>query len=116
MDKLNKIWNKGEELTEEQLMNYVKGKLTEEDAHAVERKMADSSFISDGVEGLQQFSSSEKINAYAQQVNENLHQRLAEKKRKNKTGFKGLSWEIIVVIAVILLCLLSYAVIELMRK
>jgi len=116
MANLNNIWNKDDELNEEQLMNYVKGKLTEEDAYAFEKKMIDSSFISDGVEGLQQFSSAEKINNYAQHINENLHQRLIEKKRKNKKGFKGLSWEVITVIAVILLCLLSYAIIELMRK
>ncbi len=116
MDELNNILNKGEELSEEQLMNYVKGKLTEKDAHAVEREMADSSFLNDGIEGLQQFSSSEKINSYARQVNENLHQRLAEKKRKNKKGSKGLSWEIVTAIAVLLLCLLCYAIIELARK
>ena len=60
---LNNIWNADDELNEEQLLNYINGKLTEEEANAFEKKMAGSSFINDGVEGLQQFSSPEKINA-----------------------------------------------------
>ena len=116
MEDLNNIWNADDELNEEQLLNYVKGKLTGEEANAFERKMAKSFFLNDGVEGLQSFSSPEKINVYVQQVNTNLHQRLDDKKRRNKKGFKGLSWEIIAVIAVILLCILGYAIVELVRK
>ena len=116
MEDLNNIWNADDELNEDELMNYVKGKSTGEDANAIERKMADSSFINDGVEGLQQFSSTEKINAYVQQLNENLHRNLSDKKRKKKRKIIGLSWELIVVIVVILLCLLGYVIIEMMRK
>ena len=75
-----------------------------------------SSFVNDAVEGLQQFSSSEKINAYTQQLNESLHHRLSDKKTKRKKGIKGLSWEIITVIAVILLCILGYVIVEMMRR
>ena len=49
MEDLNNIWNADDELSEEQLMNYVKGKLTGEEAHAIEKKMANSSLINDGV-------------------------------------------------------------------
>ena len=115
MEDLTNIWNADDELNEEQLINYVKGKLTDEEANAFAKKMAGSSFLNDGVEGLQQFSSTDKLNAYVQQVNNSLHQRLEDKKRKYKTGFKGLSWEIVVVIAVILLCILGYAIVELVR-
>ena len=116
MEDLSNIWNTDDELNEEQLLNYVKGKLTQEEASEFERKMAKSSFLNDGVEGLKKFSSSQKINAYVQQVNTNLHQRLDDKKRKNERGFKGLSWEIIMVIAVILLCILGYVIVEMVRK
>ncbi len=116
MEDLNNIWNADDELNEEQLMNYINGKSTKEDAHAVEKKMADSSFVDDGVEGLQQFSSAEKINVFAQQINEDLHSRLADKKIKNKRGVNTLSWEIIAVIAVILLCILGYVIIQMLHK
>lgn len=116
MEDLNNIWSAEDELNEQQLIDYIKNKSTEKDAYNVERKMAGSSFVNDGVEGLQQFSSAEKINAYVQQLNQDLHQKLANKKTKKKKGALNLSWEIIAVIIVILLCLLGYAVIQMLRK
>jgi len=116
MDDLNNIWNADDELNEEQLLNYINCKLTEEEANAFEKKMAGSTLINDGVEGLQQFSSSEKINAYAQQVNENLRTKLGNKRIRRKYNTKNLSWELIAVISVIILCLLTYVIIELLKK
>lgn len=116
MDELTNIWNADDELNEEQLMNYVKGKSAGEEEHAVEKKMAESSFVNDAVEGLQQFSSAEKVNTCVQQINEQLHQRLANVKAKNKRGIKNLSWEIIAVIIVILLCIIGYVIVEMVNK
>src|SRR4051794_39869615 len=111
MDELNNIWNADDELNEEQLMKYIQGKLTEQETNAFERKMADSAFLNDGVEGLQQFSSSEKINAYVQQTNSNLHQRITGKKIKKNISIQNISWELAIAIIVILLCILGYAII-----
>jgi hypothetical protein len=116
MEDLTNIWNADDDLNEEQLINYVKGKSTKEDTHAVERKMAGSSFANDGVEGLQQFSSAEKINAYVQHINDDLHHKLSDKKIKNKKGIKNNSWEIIAIIVIVLLCVLSYVIITMMKK
>ena len=116
MEDLTNIWNADDDLNEEQLINYVKGKSTKDDAHAVERKMADSSFANDGVEGLQQFSSAKKINTYVQHINDDLRHKLSDKKIKNKKDIKNNSWEIIAIIVVVLLCVLSYVIITMMRK
>ena len=114
MEDLNNIWSADDELNEEQLMNYVKGKTSGEEAHAVEKKMANSSFVNDAVEGLQNFSSAEKANTYAQQINEQLHQRLADKKHRRKKIIGNLSWEIIAVIVIILLALIGYVIVEML--
>ena len=115
MEDLTNIWNADDELNEEQLMNYVKGKLAGEEAHDMEKKMAESAFVNDAVEGLQDFSSADKVNGYVQQINGQLHQRLADTKKKIKSGIQYLSWEIVAVIVIILLCLIGYVVIEMMR-
>jgi len=115
MEDITNIWNADDELNEDQLLNYVKGKSAGEEQHAVEKKMAESGFVNDAVEGLQNFSSAEKVNSYIQQINEQLHQRLAKVKAKNKKGIKGLSWEIVAVIVIILLCLIGYVIVEMMR-
>jgi len=111
MEDLTNIWSADDELNEEQLMNYVKGKSAGEEAHAVERKMTDSSFVNDAVEGLQNFSSVEKVNKYKQEINEQLHQKLSDKKHRRKL-IGNLSWEIIAVIVIILLCLIAYIIVE----
>ena len=115
MEDLTNIWNADDELNEEQLLNYVKGKSADEEQHAVEKKMADSPFVNDAVEGLQEFSSVDKANTYAQQINEQLHHRLMENKRKQKRKIGNLSWEIIAVILIILLCILGYVVVQMIR-
>ncbi len=84
MEDLTNIWNAENDLNGDQLLNYVKGKSAKEEEHSVEKQMAESSFVNDAVEGLQSFSSPEKINSYTQQINEQLHQRLTEKKTKQK--------------------------------
>jgi hypothetical protein len=115
MEDLNNIWNADDELNDDQLLNYIKGNSTGEDAHDLERKMANSSLVNDGVEGLQQFSSTEKINAYVLDINEDLRHKLAGKKTKKKKVIANLSWQVIALIIVILLCILGYVVIEMMR-
>ena len=116
MEELLNIWNADDELNEDELMNYVKGKSSEGEKHAVEKQMASSSLVNDAVEGLQNFSSSEKINAYVQQANQQLHQYLHQKKSARKKTVTNLSWQIIAVITVIVLCILGYVIIEMMRK
>jgi hypothetical protein len=116
MEDLNNLLSAEEEFNEDELMNYLKENLSAEDAYHVEKQMADSSFVNDGVEGLQQFSSAEKINNYIQYINTDLKQKLAVKKRPQKKGIQNLSWEFIAVIIVILLCLLGYAIVEMLHK
>lgn len=116
MEELFNIWNADDELNEDELMNYVKGKSSEGEKHAMEKKMADSSFVNDAVEGLQDFSSPEKINTYVQQVNQELHKYLHEKKSARKKTVTNLSWQIIAVITIIVLCILGYIIIEMMKK
>jgi hypothetical protein len=115
MDELNNIWNADDELNEEQLLDYLRNKTTPGAGHDVEEKMAGSSLVNDGVEGLQQFSSTEKINAYVQQINTELHHQLAGKKTGKHRGIQHLSWEIIAIIVVIVLCLIGFAIIRMMR-
>lgn len=116
MEDLLNIWNADDELNEDELMNYIKNKSSEGEKHTVEKQMASSSFINDAVEGLQNFSSTDKVNNYVQQINEDLHKHLHTKKYRRKKAISNLSWEIIAVIVVILLCLLGYVIIEMTRK
>ena len=116
MEDLTNIWNADDELNEEELLNYVSGKSDEEEIYAVEKTMAGSSFVTDGVEGLQKFSSAQKINAYIQQINEDLQHKLSDKKSRKKRSVNIQSWQIIALVIIVLLCLLTYAIIEMTKK
>jgi len=116
MEDLTNIWNADDELNEEDLLNYVKGKSDAEEVYAIERTMAGSSFVNEGVEGLQQFSSDQKINTYVQQINEDLQHKLAGKKTRKKKNINIQSWEIIALVIIVLLCLLGYVIVEMTGK
>jgi len=115
-DANDNILHSEEELSDEQLMNYLKGVLSQEDAHDIEEKMVDDSFVNDAIEGLQQFSSNKKLDDYVRQLNHHLHQQIdAQKQRKNKRRIKDMPWIIQALIIVLLLCMLAYGVIMFVR-
>jgi len=117
MEDITNIWDIEDELNEDQLMDYLKGKTSGEDAHLVEKQMADSDFINDAVEGLQAFSSPKKLDRYVHQLNKKLQQQLdAKKTRKEKREIKHLPWIILAVILILVLCVLGYVVIHMLHE
>ncbi|WP_137260585.1 hypothetical protein [Ilyomonas limi] len=111
------ILHSGEELSDEQLKNYLKGYLSREDAHDIEERMVDDSFVNDAIEGLQQFSSNKKLDDYVRQLNQHLHQQMAEQKQRSyKRRLKDIPWIIQALIIVLLLCMLAYVVIMFVKE
>lgn len=106
-----------DDLNEDELLQYLEGKLSPEEQHAFEKKMADSAFVNDAVEGLSAFSSKDHLNEYVQQLNKNLQQQLqAKKQKKEKRKIKDINWQVVYVVIILLLCLLGYTVIRLLKK
>src|SRR5437764_6581608 len=109
MKDFTNILESDDELNEEQLKKYVSGETSTEEMHAVEKQMADSEFVNDAVEGLQAISSKQRLDDYVNQLNKNLHQHLISKKQiKDKRKIKDVSWIIVAVIVILLLCILAY--------
>ncbi len=103
---------KQEGLSDEQLLNYLKGALPEQDNHSVEKQMMDSDFVNDGVEGLQSVADTAKLNDYVEQLNKKLHQQLSVKKRrKEKRKIKGFEWVLLAAAIVLAICLAAYFII-----
>lgn len=113
MEDLTNIWNADDEINEEQLLNYIKGESPEDEQYAVEKQMTGSDFVNEAIEGLQQFEYAGKLDEYVYQLNKKLHQHLAShKQQKEKRKIKDLSWIIVAVIIILLLCVLGYLVIK----
>ncbi len=104
------------ELNNEQLINYLKGKLSEEENHKIEKTMLDSDFVNDAVEGLQSFSHEKKLDDYVKQLNKNLHVHLASKKYHKRKRKIDMHWITLVTIVILAVCLIAYFIIIIEKK
>jgi len=110
---LKDILNDDDDLRDEELLKYMQGDLSRDDQHKVERQMADSDFVNDAMEGLQNIRNKRSIEQYVEELNRNLQKQVAVKKqRKEKRKLKDQPWIIIAVVVVITLCIIGYAVIR----
>lgn len=112
-DLLNILSHSNKDIDNQQLMDYLSGKLSGPALHEVERQMAGSEFINDAIEGLQHFENKKDIQAYVGQLNANLQKNLHKKKeRRNRKRIKEYPWIYLAVILVLSLCCLAYYLIH----
>jgi hypothetical protein len=105
------------DVDQETLLLYLQGKLSEEKRHEVEKKMMDSDFNDDAIEGLQEIKDKQQIAYMVEMLNRDLKKRVEKKKqRRQKLELKDQSWIYITVIIVILLVILSFVVIRYMKQ
>jgi len=105
-----------EKLTDEDLLKYLNGNLSEEDKNRIEIKIT-GSFESDALDGLKQIKDKEQIQGHIQQLNQKLPQLLRHKKHwSKKKEIKDLQWIIIAIVILLLLCIMGYIVIKMNNK
>jgi anti-sigma factor RsiW len=112
-DLLNILSNSNKDIDNQQLMDYLNGKLSGDALHEVERSMADNEFLNDAVEGLQRLEGKSNVQGYVDQMNAAMQKSLAKKKaRRLRRRLKDQNWTYIAIILVIVLCVLGYIVIR----
>ncbi|MDD2791797.1 MAG: hypothetical protein PHD73_01365 [Sediminibacterium sp.] len=113
MANRNNILNEEGDLNEQELMKYLSGKSSDEARIAIEQQMADSAFINDAVEGLQQLGSPKKIQALKDQLNKQLQKETAKRThRPKKRGIADQQWLIVAILAILFLCIAGYLMIQ----
>src|SRR6185503_14793287 len=117
-DKLKDILSHlSTEVDQETLLKYLEGRLSDEQKHELEKKMLNSEFTNDAMEGLQEIRSKEKISSLVEQLNRDLHTKLEKKKkRREKLRFKDQPWLYIAIVIILLLIVLSYIVVSRMLQ
>jgi hypothetical protein len=116
-DLLRILANSNKDIDNQQLMDYLSGKLSGEALHELERSMADNEFLNDAVEGLQQVHDKKNMQAYVDQLNASMQKTLEKKKqRRLKRRLKEDPWSLLAVILVIALCILGYLVIRRLQQ
>lgn len=95
----------------QKLMDYLEGKLSDQEKHEVEAMLADSAFMDDALEGLGQVKDKQKIAAILQELNTQLKRNAKEKNRRRamrQPGFPG--WLLFATVTIILLVILAYII------
>jgi len=112
-DLLNILANSNKDIDNQQLMDYLSGKLSGDDLHEVERSMAGDEFLNDAVEGLQQVRNQKNMQAYVEELNAAMHKSLEKKKtRRLRRRLKDEPWTYLAIILILVLCILAYIVIR----
>lgn len=112
-DLLNILSNSNKDIDNQQLMDYLSGKLSGADRHEVEKLMADSAFMNDAVEGLEQIHDKKDMQAYVDQLNASLQKSLEKKKRRReKRRLKDSPWAYVAILLILALCVVAYAIIH----
>jgi hypothetical protein len=92
---------------QQQLLNYLQGKLDSDAEHELEQQITDSEFVNDAVEGLQSFKPGADINSYVNELNRQLQVQLQKNKsRKAKRRLKENPWIYFTLIAIIIIIII----------
>jgi anti-sigma factor RsiW len=109
----NILSNNNKDIDNKKLMDYLSGKLSAEEKHEMEKQMADSDFVNDAVEGLEEVKNKKDLSLFVEQLNTNLHKQLdKKKKRKQKRALKDQPWLYLAIIILLLLTVICFIVIK----
>lgn len=112
-DKLKDILsNLNKDVGQDKLLEYISGRMTNEQMHELESAISEDEFNSDAFDGLQEIKNKETLNQLLLQMNTSLHQQLREKRRKKNKGIHFDNNLITAIIIILLTCVVAYFVIK----
>ena len=113
-DLLNILSNSNKDIDNQKLMDYLAGKLSEQEKHEVEMWMVDNDFENEALDGLQQMAgSNKKLEGYVDQLNKELHQYIIQKKnRREKRRINNPFWIYVAIVFILVIIILAYMVIS----
>lgn len=114
-DLLNILANSNKDIDNQQLMDYLSGKLSGEALHELERSMAGDEFLNDAVEGLQQLKNPRNMQSYVEELNAAMQKSLEKKKKRRqrlRNRLKDEPWTYLAIVVVVALCIVAYVVIR----
>ncbi len=101
-------------VSDEQMLAYVEGRLSPEEARVVEEALAEEGPESDAVEGLQGIDAAEARRLSAR-LNHDLQRKIRSGKRVRRRGMDG-KWTWVAVLVVLLVAVLAYVIMHFMGR
>lgn len=112
-DLLNILSNSNKDIDNQKLMDYLSGKLPEQERHEVEKWLVDNDFANEAVEGLQDFSGKKNLQVYVDHLNKELNQYIQQKKeRREKRRIKEFPWVYVAIVFILVIAVVAYLVIK----
>ena len=118
MNELEHILHQNGDPDHDELIRYLEGTASEEERFAIEKQMADSSFVNDAIEGLQGFADPAVLARYTDELNRQLQKQTGKRmKRRNKRKLKGGdNWLLIAVLGILTICVVGFLIIHFYSK
>ena len=112
-DLLHILSNSNKDIDNQKLMDYLSGRLSAEDHHEVEKWMLENEFATEAVEGLEKIEEKQNVNLYVEQLNKQLNQYLAQKKkRRNRKSTPEIPWTMLAILLILVLIVCAFFVIR----
>lgn len=105
-----------EQLSDEELLKYLDDNIREEDKYFIEKKINNSAFESDALQGLSQVQNKENLKKQVSQLNQKLYQLTSKKTRKEKRKINIYQWIILTILILLFVCIIGYVIISLQNK
>lgn len=112
-DLLKILGESNKEIDNQQLMNYISGKMSASQQHDFEEELLNSELLDDAVEGLESFGDKNRAALFAEDLNRKLKENLKKKKlRSAKRKIGGIGWIVMIIVVVLALAVIAYLVIN----
>lgn len=93
--------------SDEELLQYLRNNTSGEEANSLEKEMLDDPFLNDAVEGLQHYSSVNKISKDVHDINTKVRQQTLDKRKKRDKQLQN-NWVLYLTFIIIIVLLIAF--------
>lgn len=115
-ERLLKILKEPGEISEQQLLDYLNGKLSAEERHAIEMLLNEDELLSDAEEGLAMVKNKEQLNSVTAELNSALTEQLKKRRKRKRRELPNQGLLITTTFIILVLIVIAFIVIYKMRN
>ena len=107
------LTNSNKDIDNQKLMDYISGKLSEQDKKELEEQISENRFMKDAVDGLKELKDKRKLSVYLEQLNRELKTRLNQPKlRRNKHHLAEFPWIYLTIALILVLAIVGFLLVR----
>jgi anti-sigma factor RsiW len=115
-ERLLNILKEQGDLSEQQLLDYLKGTLTPEERHEVEMRLAENEMMSDAEEGLAMVQNKQQLETVSAQLNAQLTEQLKKRRKRKRRELPNQGLLITTTFIILVLIVIAFMVIYKIRN